>query len=231
MAISYPRSLADLSFAVAMECDLQLVTGTAGGRTRGGGTLSVEIAAPYWDFRMETRPLTRSEKAQLQAWWNTLRGGGKTFYAWDRFNSYPQAYASQSAVLALTRAGGGSFDGTFEITSVPDAYSLRTNGGAAFLPANFVLTAGDYISCIKSGVRSLHRVTQDVTATIGGVMNASERQIAIEPAINTTIFTASFTANIVKPLGEFVPDDSRFEARQTTLPSGATIAGFSKVQA
>ena len=258
MTITYPRSLP--SFLTSGEVDLRLNKGTTGALMRGGGVQTVQHAQPFWDLAWNTPPLTKAQKAELTAWWESLRGGLKTFLAYDPSTGYPVAYASEAAVLALTRYGGGSFDGSFALTTVSanelraansalsnaqmlllmergmgidltdDSYVVATTVPvSARPPAGLQLTAGDMISVSQAGRYSLHRVVETVAADASGNFGASN-PIAIEPAITTTLFTGgTAVANVVKPLAEFVPDESRFEAVQTLTASPAVIAGFSKV--
>lgn len=226
MAITYPRTLP--SFLKAGEATLRLNKGTTTALLRGGGVQTVQHSTPYWDFTWTTPPLTRAEKAELTAWWDTLRGGLKTFLAYDPSGTFPRYYASEAEVLALTRYGGGAFNGTFGLTTV-NANELRSITASPAAPANFRLTAGDMISVSQAGKYSLHRVVETVTASATGTFTSTS-PILIEPAITTSLFTAgSAVANVVKPLAEFLPDEERFDAVQTLSPSPAVIAGFSRV--
>lgn len=226
MAILYPRALPP--FLKATETVLSLRKGTSSGLTRGGGVQVVQHSEAYWDFQWTTQPLTRVQLAEFQAWWDSLRGGLKTFLAHDPFNSYPDAYASEAAVLALTRSGGGTFDGTFGLTTIL-ANEVRSSGAALRPPAGLTLSAGDLISLSQSGKYSLHRITETVTANGSGNFQ-STNAILVEPAISTATFTAAgAVANVIKPLAEFVPDENRLEAVQQILPTAAVFAGFSKM--
>lgn len=229
MPVTWPRNLP--AFVKALECDMKLMEVTSSGRTRGGAVITTEFAPAHWSLEIRTQPLSRPQKAELQAWWNTLRGGLKTFLAYDHFNQWPAAYASEAAVLALPRAAAlGAFDGTFEITAFTTAYELRSVSAAALRPpGSFVLTAGDYIGLVQSGRYSLHRVVETVTSSSGNGNFAAGNPIFVEPAVNRALFTAGAVANVIRPLAEFVPDRERFEAVQTVTPSPAVIAGFSKV--
>lgn len=230
MPVTWPRALP--GYLKALSCDMRLEEVTTTGMTRGGGVISTELAPAWWRLEIETQPLTRAQKADLQAWWNTLRGGLKTFLAYDHFSQWPSAYASEAAVLALPRAASlGAFNGTFEITAFTSVYEMRTvNPAALRLPANFTLTAGDYIGLVQSGRYSLHRIVETVTSNASGNMaGGAGPALFVEPAVNTTLFTAGAVANIIRPLAEFVPDRERFQAVQTVTPSSAVIAGISKV--
>lgn len=251
MPITYPRTLP--SFLTAAEMVLRLNKGTTSAFLRGGGVQTVQHSQPYWDFTWTTPPLTRAQKAELTAWWESMRGGLKTFLAYDAASAFPSFYASEAAVRALLRVTGSAFDGTFEVTSISanelqsvgsplieagfdlnfmdNAFAVATSPVTASLrpPANLRLSAGDLISVVQSGRYSLHRVVETTIASSGGNF-AANNPITIEPAITTSLFTAgSAVANVIKPLAEFVPDDSRFDATQTLNASPATIAGFSKV--
>lgn len=251
MAITYPRTLP--SFLTAAEMVLRLNKGTTSGLLRGGGVQTVQHSQPYWDMTWTTPPLTRAQKAELTAWWESMRGGLKTFLAYDAASAYPSYYSSAAAVLALTRSNGLAFDGTFslslikanelrsvgssvaesgmDIDFIDDSYTVNTTTSTDTLrpPSNFRLSAGDLISVTQDGRYSLHRVVESTKAWATGNFG-SGNPILIEPAITTSLFTAGTAiANVVKPLAEFVPDDSRFDATQTLNASPATIAGFSKV--
>ena len=226
MAITYPRTLP--SFLKGGEADLRLNKGTTAALLRGGGVQTVQHSQPYWDFTWTSPALTRAQKAELQAWWDSLRGGLKSFLAYDPSNSYPNYYASAATVLALTRFGGGTFDGTFGLTTV-NANELRSSAATPVAPASLTLSAGDLISVSQSGKYTLHRIVETVTATTSGVFGPSN-PILIEPAITTSLFTAGTAiANVVKPLAEFIPDEERFQAVQTLSPTPAVIGGFSRV--
>lgn len=246
MPITYPRTLP--AFLTAAETVLRLNKGTTSALLRGGGVQTVQHSQPYWDFTWTTPPLTRAQKAELTAWWEAMRGGLKSFLAYDAASAYPSFYASEAAVRALLRSTGAAFDGTFELTFISanelqsveaefdlnflsNAYSVTTSSVTASLrpPANFRLSAGDLISVVQSGRYSLHRVVETTISSLSGNFG-SNNPITIEPAITTSLFTAGTAiANVIKPLAEFVPDDSRFDATQTLNASPATFAGFSKV--
>lgn len=232
MAITFPRSLP--SWLEAVRCDMTLETVTKQTRSWGGAIVSTELAPAYWTFELEAPAITTARKAELKAWWDSLQGGLKTFLAHDFAHAFPLAYASESAVLALTRAVvGGAFDGTFEITTILTGGGGLRSVNAATLrpPADFTLTAGDYISIVQSNRYSLHRLLNTVTSNANGnFSSAVNDDLFIEPPL-TSLFTAGATANVVKALGEFLPDRERFSAPFMLTETGATIGGVSKVQA
>lgn len=229
MAITYPRALpAELRI---QRSNFYPVYGTSGPEyTRGGGVQNIEHSDPYWVCEIESSEVRASDAVALRTWLDTLRGGMKTFLAHDQARPRPAAYANDSAVTSLTRATvGGAFNGTFELTTIT-AYALRTASASLTLPNGFQLRVGDYISVVQNNRYSLHRVTEDVQATAGGQMNASNREIAIEPWIKTSLFTAGATANILRPLGEFFLDPESVQVDPNPRLTSISFKGKSKVQ-
>lgn len=213
----------------AVESSMVLQPMTSSGRTRGGGVFSVNRAEPYWDWTWRTQALKFDRKAELQAWWMSLRGGVYSFLAHDPRHPIPHAYDTEAEVLALPRGGGlGAFDGRFELTAVA-AYELQSVSAVALrAPAGFELSAGDYISIVQSPRRSLHRVVEAVTAGASGNFTAGS-PILVEPAVKTAYFTAGAIADIIRPRAEFVPDQSRYEDGDGLTEGSMVLAGFSKV--
>lgn len=236
MAITYPRALP--SYAKAIRCDMNIAYVTTQGRTRGGGVQSVETADPYWDLvTWETPPLTSAQKADFAAWIATLRGGNKTFLASHPFRQFPSAYDSAATVLALLRATGGAFDGTFEVTDLPNSgYGVESSVSAVpRAPVGLTLSAGDMIGIYSSTRRSLHRVTETVTSGAGGRFGAGVGSlILVEPPVKTSLFTPSagtgaVMANIIKPTAEMVLLKDRVSCIDTVTASTATFGGMSRV--
>jgi len=236
MAITYPRSIP--AFAKAIRCDFNPVYVTTQGRTRGGGVQSVETADPYWDLvTWETPSLSPAQLAELAAWLATLRGGNKTFLAHNPFRQWPTAYASEAAVLALLRATGDAFNGTFEITAFPNSgYSIESSGSAApRAPTGMTLTVGDMIGVYSSTRRSLHRVTETVTsASNGRFVDLTSTLISVEPPVKTNLFTpavgtGAVMANIIRPTAEMVLLKDRVSCIATVTPGTASFGGISKV--
>jgi hypothetical protein len=227
MPITYPRTIP--SFAGANEGALDLTHVTTGSRTRGGSMTVTDLADPFWDLTWTTGSLRASQKSELSAWWSSLRGGGKTFLAYHPGARWPAAYALEATILALTRAGGGAFNGTASITSFPDARTIAmSSAGASRLPAGFQLSAGDMVSIVKPGSPnrySLHRVVEAATADGTGQILG----LLVEPFILTSVFAAGNTVNFIRALGEFVPDQERWSCVYGVNPSPASFGGFSKV--
>jgi hypothetical protein len=229
MPVTYPQVLP--STLVYPRSPFRLETGTAGPqRTRGGGVFAVEVADAYWRAGWTSQPLWGVDLLDVQTWWDTLRGGMKSFLAHDPTRPFPRNYASEAAVLALTRGGAlGAFNGTFEITFFASVYEMRSvNAVALRPPANFVLSLGDYIGLVQSGRYSLHRVVETVTATSAGNF-AIGTGIFVEPPIKTALFSAGATANIIRPLAEFIPEPASWQGEPEIGPSPVSFSAVSKV--
>lgn len=185
MAITYPRSFPfDPAFA---RVNFKLVAVESNNRTRGGAVLGVELADAYWSAEFETGLINYKKRAVWQAWANTLRGL-RTFYGFDPEKAYPIAYGS--AVLALTRFGGGAFDGTCTVaSSTTSAVTLSA------LPAGYQFKTGDHIMLPYSASRALHQVVEDTTANSSGVATG----ISVEPPIRSGVLTTALAASVVKP--------------------------------
>jgi hypothetical protein len=111
----------------------------AGGRIGG-----VQAGAPLWQGVWTIGNIGAAKSDELRAFLASLRGGTRRFLGRDLARPYPKAYAT-TGFAGLTRAGGGSFDGT--ATSWSE--TITADGDAQFtlhgLPAGFAMTIGDYI--------------------------------------------------------------------------------------
>lgn len=173
MAITYPRPFPDsLRFAKSqMTLTRQMSTITL----EGGGVQTAEMGEPLWRLSATTEPLRWSGRRQLAAWHASL-AGSRRILAYDWVGSYPIAYGA--AVLGLTRAGGGAFNGTATLT-ICTATTVTLSG----LPAGYVLSAGDRMSWAWAGVRAYHEAVETVTATAGGVATVTvEPGVRLEPS-------------------------------------------------
>jgi hypothetical protein len=188
---------------------------TSPARFPDGFTTMADNADPYWELKIDA-PYSSigglgvgvpsdNIVSRLRAWKAGLRGGQKTFLCPYAIQPYPMAYADQAAVEALTRSGGGAFDGTATIVSFLVPNELRfTSASTLRLPAAFVLKAGDVVSVVKAGARpkySLHFVVENATSNGSGAVT-----VVVEPRVNTNIFGSGDIVNFVDPMGEFVLD-------------------------
>lgn len=183
MTLTMPTGL------VLVQSPLRLIRSVQTTPLRGGGALSVDYAPARWSTSLRTPShLDRDRVDPVRAFIDRLKGGVERVYMGDWLRKYPRTYPTGFA--ALTRAGGGSFDGTADVTSL-----TASTIALATLPASFALKAGDMIGLVEGDYRSLHRIVVDATANGSGIAT-----VTVEPAVSTTIFTASAVANFSSPV-------------------------------
>lgn len=209
MTISLPTGL------VLVQPTFRLVRSVQTSALRGGGGLSVDYAPARWTTKIETpTALEREDVDPIRAFIDRLKGGVERVYMGDWLRRLPIAY--RAGFTGLTRAGGGSFDGTADVTALTaSTLSLAT------LPAGFAFGAGDMVGLVDGAYRSLHRVVTAATANGSGVVT-----VTVEPAIATTVFTTAATANFDSPVCIMAlteEDEPKREARRET-------AGFTLMQ-
>jgi hypothetical protein len=130
------------SGAAQQQFDIERIDAMApeAGQRIGG----VQQGFPLWKLVWTLGNIGVDRTDAWQAFFDQIRGATRRFLAWDLRRPYPKAYAS-TGFAGMTRAGGGSFDGTatsWSETITADGDSEVTLHG---LPAGFVLGAGDYI--------------------------------------------------------------------------------------
>ncbi len=155
---------------------------------RSGAVQVMQLGDPLWSAEFETVPLTGEERAPWQAWKVALRGSIGTFLCFDPEKAYPRAYGA--AVLSLTRAGGGAFDGVAILDAVT-ANTLTLSG----LPSGYQASAGDMLAFPWNGSRSLHMVMESAVASEAGIITVSaEPAVRLSPAP-----TSGAAVDLVKP--------------------------------
>jgi hypothetical protein len=221
MAITYPRPIP--SFIKGIETRFDLEEATSDSATLGNIPLATQLRDPRWVFSVKTQPLSANEADQMAAWWETLRGGGKSFLATDMRRNFPINYPG--GVSSLVRAGGGAFNGTAKAAAIA-TNSLTVGMAAGFLPAAFVFKAGDKVGLVStaSPVKySVHRVLEDATANGSGVV-----VLNIYPFIATSRFAVGDVVNLVKPLAEFIPDRESWSRETMSAKTPISFSGRSR---
>lgn len=129
-----------------------------------------------WAMRYRTQVLQERDANTFEAWFDTLRGGTRTFQAWHPLRRYTYDYRRQG-FGGLTRAiGGQAFTGTATVQSVPTS---RDSVVVAGLPTSFTLRPGDMLSITYGGgLQLLHRVVALATSSAGGVAT-----VPVEPSV------------------------------------------------
>lgn len=163
----------DLPTSDFATADFTLYRQTATARMEGGGYSVAEIGDPFWKAKLTTIPLEHENMSAWRAW---ASGGIKPFYCHDPSRAYPIAYGK--AVLNMTKAGGGAFNGEAELASWT-ATTLTLSG----LPASYEVRAGDLMSFSWGNYPALHMATAAVTASESGVVTVTvEPAVRLEPA-------------------------------------------------
>jgi hypothetical protein len=218
MALPNPRVLpAELSFwSTSFNIEWAV---SAPFRARAGGVAVVETGGATWRATFMSPPRYKKDDLLLiKAWFNSMRGGTFNFVAHDASRPYPRAYPSGFA--GMTRAGGGGFDGTAQVTAV-----TATTIALSTLPASFVFEPADYISLVKSGRYSLHQIMEAVTSDGSGLAT-----VTVEPPIVTSVFaTPSLTANLALPLAKLVPDPRSWQGDPTARRAACSFSAWSRI--
>ncbi|WP_375458890.1 hypothetical protein [uncultured Enterovirga sp.] len=214
MALAFPRAM--LCGVLSSQFEIRRFMST--NQLAGGTTQVREAAEPRWMAEFTYAPMGRAAFQQLQAWLDTLRGGLRFFLAHDALKPYPVGYG-KAALLALTRAGGGAFDGTATLSSISATGFTLTS-----LPGGFALKAGDHIGLVQSGRFGLFRIVEDATASGGGAVT-----LTVEPRVPTNLFTTGALAHLVRPSCTMILDPASISASRSA-GSRAPIT-FSGIQA
>lgn len=197
MTIAFPRDFPTSDFS---NCDFNLVRGDAVARSYAGQIQAIELADPYWTMKATTQPLTPALRAKWKAWAASLKGSINQFYAFDIERLYPINYGASA--LTLTRAGGGTFDGTASLDAAT-ATTLSISG----LSNAYALAAGDHVSIgLEGGQRSLHVVTEDDTALVDGTVTVN-----VEPPVPAS-FDLLAAVQLVAPKCIMVMKPNSFNA-------------------
>lgn len=187
MTITYPRDL--YSYRLG-ESSFSLIDLVSVSRTGGGRAISaVEYADPYWAARFVSHnPTMPAERKGWSAWKKSLRGGIKSFLAYDKTRceliAYPKGHPS---ILDSSWNGHGT------VSSL--APRLLTALGA---PAGFTMLEGDHIGLVENNRYGLFEVQE--TAVRGETTIA----VSVEPAIPLDIFTAAAVVVFYRPKAEFI---------------------------
>lgn len=158
-------------------------------RSAGGKAVaSVEYGDPYLHARFVTLRLALAARHGWEAWKDSLRGGMKSFLAWDASRPQPLAYPA-----GVPEIVAGTWNGQGTVSAI--ATHLVTAAGA---PQGFMMMPGDHIGIVQSGKHGLFRVTEEVTA------GESSIAVPVDPAIPVNIFTAAATVHFHRPKAEFI---------------------------
>lgn len=175
------------------------------GLTRGGKVQTAELAPTLWGVKVTTNSMIDANYDTWVSWLDALKNGIRVFKLYDVSRIRPRAYLNGFA--HGTRALGGAFNGTCQISTVNalDAHEVTLHT----LPNAFVFSPRDYIAFTHtSGTkRALHRVSYaGATANSNGFVTLN-----VEPAISPG-WAVDNTVDLYKPYGLFqlVPDKTNY---------------------
>lgn len=150
-------------------------------QTGKGEMMVAELAPMLWAGEVRLGPMTNTESASLETLLDVLRPAGRTFYAYDPRRRFPIADPTGSILGAANPV----------IATLPNTREMTISG----LPANYVLTAGDYLAFTYNGTRrALHRMVTSATASAGGVTPVFE----VTPAIRAGAAVAA-AVTLIRP--------------------------------
>lgn len=215
MTITFPRPIVNNSHM--SECWIDLIDNVAFSPSNNGNTLNLsQIADPQWSGTFITPILERSERPLWSAWRKSLRGGLKTFTAYDVRNAAPFAYPT--AKVATDIAAG--WNGQAVVTSLGTS-GLLTLGS---LPASYKFKIGDRVGLEQAGHFGYYEVLEDVTASSGGAA-----MITVAPFLHTTLFTTSAVCRVFRALCQFMIDQSTWSESGAVENAAISFKGIQRL--
>lgn len=170
--------------------DIGAITMKETSRMEGRRVETVEFGSAYWTANYGTPFLSEDQIADMDAWLLTAAGAGTTFLAHDLYRPRPRLENTGSP-LSGTKALGGPFDGTADLTIITNSREVIIEG----LPNGFQLSVGDYLEFTMSNlIRSLHEITEAVTANSSG-----QAIVKFKHGLNTEHFTVAADVQFEKP--------------------------------
>ena len=200
-----------------VQCVFQPVESVGRSRVGVGTALALtETMDTVFRVDVQTIPLAPALRAAWRAWRGRLRGGLDQFSLYDVTKKNPLAYPFATASTDIS----GSWGGTATVTSLGASGALGLSG----LPANYILSEGDYIALEEGGKIDLYQVATTITASGGGVVTVSVR-----PFLRTGLFTTSAVARIWRPKATFVLEPGSWSESAGVLPSPISFSGIQRV--
>ncbi len=149
-------------------------------QTARGEFMAAELGPMLWSGEVKFGAMTNTESATIETLLDALRPVGRTFYAYDSRRRFPLSDPTGSILGAATPV----------IASLPNTREMTISG----LPANYVLSIGDYIAFNYGTRRALHRLVSAATASAGGLTPVFE----VTPAIRTGAAVSS-AVTLIRP--------------------------------
>lgn len=175
-----------------------------------------QTSDPVWRGQFVTGLLdARSERPIWSAWHKSLRGGLKTFVAYDVRHATPLAYPAAKVSTDIQ----GGWNGTAAVSSLSGAML-----GLSGLPNNYQFKVGDRVGLEQSGKYGYYEVMEDVTANGSGVAS-----ITVAPFLHTGLFTTLAVCRVWRPVCQFVIDQSSWNEQGTVEITPVSFNGFQRL--
>lgn len=166
MALIFPR--ANILTAYPIKSNLMLDYRQSFSRTAGGLGIGVDYRQPIWNGAFTSATMSEDDCLALEAELNSLDGMVRSFLAHDTRRPFPRLGPQTAAY------------GTPLIAAIG---SGREQADISGLPANLVLSVGDYFSVAEGDKRYLFTVVQGSTASALGVASDIEFRPHLPPFI------------------------------------------------
>jgi hypothetical protein len=200
------------------ECWIDLIDNVAfspSGRNQTLINLS-QTDDPVWRGVFLTPLLAHTERPVWSSWRKSLRGGLKTFIAYDVRHSRPLAYPNANASTDIQ----GGWNGTAAVTSLAVGGVLGLSG----LALNYQFKAGDRVGLEQSGKYGYYEVLEDVLGNGSGVAS-----ITVAPFLHTGLFTTSAVCRVWRPVCQFVIDQNSWNEQGTVEITPISFNGFQRL--
>ncbi len=212
--ITYPRELPSYHLSQGW---IDMIDNIALSPSGKGTVINLsQVNDPVWKGTFETGLLSVAEQAVWSSWRKSLRGGLKTFLAYDVRRQTPLAYPTAKLPTDIS----GAWDGNAVVASLGLSGAL----GLSDLPANYQFKAGDRIGLVEDNHYGYHEVMEDVVANGAGVA-----AVTVSPFLFTEVFTTAAVAVIWRPKCQFIIDVKTWAESGTVEPSAVSFVGAQKL--
>lgn len=212
MAITYPRLLPENLRMT--EAGFQLIDNVALSPYANGTSMNLsQVVDPVWQGRFQTGLLELEKLFEWSAWRASLRGGFKTFLAYDVRRKTPLAY--QTAKVSTDISPG--WNGSCAVTSLGLSGALGLSG----LPAGYKISAGDRIGLVQAGRYAYYEALETV---VGNAVT-----VTVSPFLHTRIFTTGATAVLWRPLVNCVIEQASWIEPSTPEPGPVSFNAFQRI--
>lgn len=191
MVLTYPRQLPDYLLA---DGALDLIENVAMSPSGAGAFMNLsQVADPVWRFRLRTVSMYLVDLARWVSWKKSLRGGFRSFIAYDPRWARPLAYPLANSPGAISPGWAGT--GTVAALGAGGVLSLSS------LPVGYQITAGDRIGIEQGGRRGYYEALESVTADAGGAAT-----VTVAPFLHAVFFSVGALARLWRPTCELIID-------------------------